>query len=179
MDCEPAARSAVAIVKGETTVAQVAHQHGLTVGEIERWQDPFLVATVNFLRSRPKERPEGYPSQVEGGDLVLDFDILKRHFFDPMVVPDSRLRAILVHQGTEPVQSGLPEHYPVDKWSHVVIPEFKAEEIPNLIRELLRRLHPGKDTREVAEELSKLTSSPMSADEVHTLCRIYSKGRIK
>ena len=36
----------LAILKGDTTMAEAARQHGLTVAEIERWQARVLVAAV-------------------------------------------------------------------------------------------------------------------------------------
>ena len=45
----------LSIVKGETTVVEAARKHDLTVTEIERWKDTFLLAAENALRSRPKD----------------------------------------------------------------------------------------------------------------------------
>ncbi len=72
----------VAILKGETTVAEAARQHGLTVAEIESWQDRFLVAAENALRNRPKDEDALKDAQIKQlkqkvGELVLDLDILK------------------------------------------------------------------------------------------------------
>ncbi len=51
-------RAAVVLVilKGETTTAEAARQHGLTVAENESWQDRFLRATGNALRTGPRTR---------------------------------------------------------------------------------------------------------------------------
>ena len=43
----------VSILKGETSVPQAARKHGLTVAEIEDWQERFLLAAENGLRARP------------------------------------------------------------------------------------------------------------------------------
>ena len=43
------------ILKGETSVAEAARQHGLTVRDVEDWQDHFLRAAENGLRRRPKD----------------------------------------------------------------------------------------------------------------------------
>ena len=43
----------LSILRGETSVAQAARQHALTVAEIEEWKERFLTAAENGLRSRP------------------------------------------------------------------------------------------------------------------------------
>ena len=82
----------LAILKGETTVAEAARLHGLTVAEIEGWQDRVLVAAENALRSRPKDEEALKDAQIKQlkqkvGELVLDLDILKEAMkgrpFDP------------------------------------------------------------------------------------------------
>ena len=45
----------VSLLKGETSVAEAARKHALTVAEIEDWRDRFLVGAENALRSRPKD----------------------------------------------------------------------------------------------------------------------------
>jgi hypothetical protein len=45
----------LSIVRGETSMAEAARKHGLTVAEIEDWQGRFLAAAENALRSRPKD----------------------------------------------------------------------------------------------------------------------------
>lgn len=52
----------VSILKGETSVQQAARKHGLTVTEVEDWQERFLLAAENGLRARPKDE-----------DVVLPF----------------------------------------------------------------------------------------------------------
>lgn len=82
----------LAILKGDTTLAEAARQHGLTVAEIERWQDRFLLAAENALRSRPRDEEALKDAQIKQlkqkvGELVLDLDILKEAMkgrpFDP------------------------------------------------------------------------------------------------
>jgi transposase-like protein len=82
----------LALLRGETTVAEAARQHGLTVAEIEGWQDRFLVAAENALRTRPKDDEALKDAQIKQlkqkvGELVLDLDILKEAMkgrpFDP------------------------------------------------------------------------------------------------
>jgi hypothetical protein len=45
----------VSIVRRETPVAEAARKYGLTVAEIEEWQERFLAAAENALRSRPND----------------------------------------------------------------------------------------------------------------------------
>jgi transposase-like protein len=72
----------VSILKGETSVAEAARQHELTVAEVEDWKDRFLLAGENGLRARPKEEEALKDEQIKKlkqkiGDLVLDNDILR------------------------------------------------------------------------------------------------------
>ncbi len=43
----------VSLLKGETSVAEAARKHALTVAEVEAWRDRFLLGAENALRSRP------------------------------------------------------------------------------------------------------------------------------
>ena len=45
----------LSILKGETSVAEAARKHGLTVAEVEDWQERVLLAAENARRSRPKD----------------------------------------------------------------------------------------------------------------------------
>ena len=72
----------VSILRGETSVAEAARKHGLTVSEIEDWQERFLAAAENALRSRPKDDEALKDEQIKKlkqkvGELVLDVDILR------------------------------------------------------------------------------------------------------
>ncbi len=72
----------VSIVKGETSVAEAARQHGLTVSEMEEWREKFLLGAENALRSRPRDEEALKDEQINKlkqkiGDLVLDNDILR------------------------------------------------------------------------------------------------------
>ena len=72
----------VSILKGETSVAEAARRHGLTVAEVEDWRDRFLLGAENALRSRPKDEEALKDEQIKTlkqkiGDLVLDTDILR------------------------------------------------------------------------------------------------------
>lgn len=72
----------LSIVKGETSVAEAARKHGLTLAEIEEWQERFLAAAENALRARPKDEEALKDEQLKKlkqkvGELVLDLDILR------------------------------------------------------------------------------------------------------
>jgi transposase-like protein len=72
----------VSILKGETSVAEAARTHGLTVAEVEDWREKFLVGAENALRSRPRDEEALKDEQIKKlkqkiGDLVLDNDILR------------------------------------------------------------------------------------------------------
>ena len=72
----------VSILKGETSVAEAARQHGLTVAEVDDWREKFLLGAENALRSRPRDEEAVKDEQIKKlkqkiGDLVLDNDILR------------------------------------------------------------------------------------------------------
>jgi transposase-like protein len=72
----------VSLLKGETSVAEAARKHALTVAEVEDWRDRFLLGAENALRSRPKDEEALRDEEVKKlkqkvGELVLDNDILK------------------------------------------------------------------------------------------------------
>jgi transposase-like protein len=72
----------ISLLKGETSVAEAARQHGLTVAEVEDWRDKFLLGAENALRSRPRNEEALKDEQIKRlqqkvGELVLDLDILK------------------------------------------------------------------------------------------------------
>lgn len=72
----------VSILKGETSVAEAARKHALTVAEIEEWRERFLLAAENALRTRPKDDEALREEQLKKlkqkiGELVLDNDILR------------------------------------------------------------------------------------------------------
>ncbi len=69
-------------LKGETSVADAARQHGLTVGEVENWQDQYLRAAENGLRRRPKDEEALKEEQIKKltqkiGELVVENDVLR------------------------------------------------------------------------------------------------------
>ncbi len=72
----------VSLLKGETSVAEAARLHGLTVAEIEGWREKFLLGAENALRSRPRDEEALKDEQIKKlkqkiGDLVLDNDMLR------------------------------------------------------------------------------------------------------
>ena len=70
------------ILRGDTSVAEAARKHGLTVADVEAWKQRFLSGAENALRSRPlddeaqKDR-EIKRLQQKVGELVMDLDIIK------------------------------------------------------------------------------------------------------
>ena len=72
----------VSILRGDTSIAEAARTHGLTVAEIEDWREKFLLGAENALRSRPRDEEAIKDEQIKKlkqkiGDLVLDNDILR------------------------------------------------------------------------------------------------------
>lgn len=70
------------ILRGETTAAEAARRHGLTVAEIEQWKARFLGGAENALRSRPLDDEALKDQEIKRlqrkvGELVMDIDILK------------------------------------------------------------------------------------------------------
>jgi len=72
----------VSILKAETSVQQAARKHGLTVAEIEDWQERFQRGAENGLRARPQDEEALKDEHIKKlkqkiGELVLDLDILE------------------------------------------------------------------------------------------------------
>jgi transposase-like protein len=72
----------VSILKGDTSIAEAARTHGLTVAEVEDWREKFLVGAESALRTQPKDEDAVKDEQIKKlkptiGDLVLDNDILR------------------------------------------------------------------------------------------------------
>ncbi len=72
----------LSLVKGETSMAEAARTHGLTVAEVEEWRDRFLDGAENALRTRPKEEAALKEAQIKQlkqkiGELVVDNDLLR------------------------------------------------------------------------------------------------------
>jgi transposase-like protein len=72
----------MSILKGETSIQEVARLHGLTIAEIEDWKDKFFSAGENALRARPRDEEGLKDEQIKKlkqkvGELVMDLDIMK------------------------------------------------------------------------------------------------------
>ena len=72
----------VSILKGDTSMAEAARTHGLTVAGVEDWRETFLLGAENALRSRPRDEEALKEEQIRKlkqkiGDLVLDNVILR------------------------------------------------------------------------------------------------------
>jgi transposase-like protein len=72
----------MSILRGETSVQEAARKHGLTVADVESWQEKFLLAAENALRTRPKDDEALKDEQIKKlerkvGQLVMDLDIAK------------------------------------------------------------------------------------------------------
>lgn len=70
------------ILRGETTTAEAARRHALTIAEIEQWKERFLGGAENALRSRPLDDEALKDQEIKRlqrkvGELVMDIDILK------------------------------------------------------------------------------------------------------
>jgi transposase-like protein len=70
------------ILHGDTTAAEAARKHGLTVAEVEDWKERFLSGAENALRSKPLDEEALKDAEIKRlkqkvGELVMDMDILK------------------------------------------------------------------------------------------------------
>lgn len=70
------------LLRSETTVAEAARKHGITVAEIEQWRDRFLLGAENALRARPKDEEALREEEIKRlqrkiGELTMDLDIVK------------------------------------------------------------------------------------------------------
>ncbi len=70
------------VLKGETSVAEAARQHGLRVADVEQWHEQFLRAAENGLRRRPKDEEALKEEQIKTlnqkiGELVVENDVLR------------------------------------------------------------------------------------------------------
>lgn len=71
------------IIKGKTTVAEVARQHAMTVADVEGWLERFHRGAEEFLKALPKEVEERHHSEKKEllakiGDLSVQVDVLKK-----------------------------------------------------------------------------------------------------
>ena len=72
----------IELLRGDTSVAEAARKHGLTVAELEDWRERFLAGAENALRSRPADEDGQKDRDIKRlkqkvGELVMDLDIIK------------------------------------------------------------------------------------------------------
>jgi len=72
----------LSLLKGETTAAEAARKHGLTVAELEQWRERFLLGAENALRARVKDEEAMREEELKRlqrkvGELTMDLDILR------------------------------------------------------------------------------------------------------
>ena len=68
------------ILRGDTSVAEAARKHALTVAEIEEWKHRFLAGAENALRPLDDEAQKDREIKrlhQKVGELVMDLDIVK------------------------------------------------------------------------------------------------------
>jgi transposase-like protein len=70
------------LLRGDTSVAEAARKHGVTVADVEDWRERFLSGAENALRSRPADEDGQKDREIKRlkqkvGELVMDVDILK------------------------------------------------------------------------------------------------------
>ena len=73
----------IELIKGKTTPAEIARQHDLTVGEVERWREDFIAQGTEGLRSHPRDLTEQHEAEkktllAKVGELTLAVDVLKK-----------------------------------------------------------------------------------------------------
>ncbi len=72
----------IEILRGDTSVAEAARKHGLTVAELEDWRERFLTGAESAQRSRPADEDGQKDREIKRlkqnvGELMMDVDILK------------------------------------------------------------------------------------------------------
>lgn len=73
------------ILRGETTAAEAARSHDLTLSEIEQWRDKFLAGGENLLRSNPRDEIALKDKEIgqlyqKIGKLTMDIEVLQIAF---------------------------------------------------------------------------------------------------
>jgi len=71
------------IIKGKTTVAEVARAHDFTVAEIEPWRDEFLAGGEERMRTNPRDAEARWEAEKKDlhakiGEQSLHIDVLKK-----------------------------------------------------------------------------------------------------
>ena len=95
----------LSVLKGETSAAEAARKHGLTIAQVEEWRERFLSGAENALRSRPRNEDAQKDEEITRlkrkiGDLVMDIDILmeaQKPYLPTMPGPGRTLRVLLGH----------------------------------------------------------------------------------
>src|SRR6187200_919368 len=72
----------LSLLRGETSAAEAARKHGLTMAQVEEWRELFLAGAKNGLRSRRRDEEGLKDEQItqlqrKVGELMLDIDVLK------------------------------------------------------------------------------------------------------
>ena len=70
------------IIKGKTTVSELARTHDLTVGEVEQWMDNFVSMGTEALRSHPRDAEALHKAREKDllakiGDLTMQVEAYK------------------------------------------------------------------------------------------------------
>ena len=70
------------ILKGQTTSAEAARQHSLTVAEVEQWREDFLSQGTEVLRAHPPDAEAEQQAEKKGllakiGDLTMQMEVYK------------------------------------------------------------------------------------------------------
>ncbi len=70
------------IIKGKTTVAELARSHDLTVAEVEQWMDDFVSMGTEALRSHPRDAEALHKVREKDllakiGDLTMQMEVYK------------------------------------------------------------------------------------------------------
>jgi len=71
------------LIKGKTTAAEVARQHGLTVADVEQWKDVFIQQGTEALQSNPRDVSAQHEAEKKDllakvGELILHVEVLKK-----------------------------------------------------------------------------------------------------
>jgi len=71
------------LIRGKTTTADAARQHGLTVSELEQWKEDFLSQGTEALRSHPRDREAQWEAEKKElhakiGEMTLHIEVLKK-----------------------------------------------------------------------------------------------------
>lgn len=70
------------IIKGNTTAAEVARTHDLTVGEVEQWMDDFVSMGTEALLAHPRDAEARHTAEKKEllakiGELTMEKEVWK------------------------------------------------------------------------------------------------------